>query len=103
MIDLAGPAGQRAGLADQLGGLARADIRRGQDDLGPLVGRQRREIAAGRFRLLQSEVGQRHVDVAHVDVDFMGSGLMRRVARDIALALPMPDQPQALGPILAHC
>ena len=49
-----------------------------------------------------AELGQRHVDVADVDVDVVQPGFMRGVARDIALALPVPDQPQALGPILPH-
>ena len=95
-------AGQRALLADDLGRLPRADIGRGQDDLGPFVARQRGEPAAGRFGLLDAELGQRHVDVAHVDVDLVRAGLVGGVARDIALALPVPDQPQSFGPVLAH-
>ena len=61
--------GDAARLADRLGGLAGADIRRGQHDLGPLGLGQRGEPAAERARLLVAEVAQRHVDVAHRDVD----------------------------------
>jgi len=63
---------------------------------------QRREPPAGRFSLLMPKLGQGHVDVAHVDVDLVRAGLVGRIARDIALALPVPDEPQSLGPILAH-
>ena len=68
----------------------------------PLVARQRGEPAAGGLRLLDAERGQRHVDVAHVDVDLVRAGFVGGVARDIALALPVPDEPQPFGPILPH-
>ena len=89
-------------LADDLGGLARPHIRRGQDEFGPLVGRQSGEPAARGFGLLVAEFGQGHVDVAQVDVDLMRARLVGGVARDIALALAMADEPQSLGPVLAH-
>ena len=95
-------AGERAGLADDLGGLARPHVGRGEDDLGPLVARQSGKPAAGRLGLAKAELGERHVDVADVDVDLVRAGLVGGVAGDIALALPVPHQPQPLGPILPH-
>ena len=55
--------------------------------------------AASAWRWPSSD--ERHVDVAQVEVDDAEARFMRRVARDIALALPVPDEPQALGPMLA--
>ena len=91
-------AGERALLADDLGGLLRADIGRGQDDLAAA----RRAAATANQRPAASaccdaELRQRHVDVAHVDVDLVRAGFIGRIARDIALALPVPDQPQPLA------
>src|SRR4029079_12427575 len=68
-----GPGRKCSGLADAFRGLARADIGRGKDDLGALVLRQRREPAARRLGLLEAEVRQGHLDVAHVDVDLLAS------------------------------
>src|SRR3982751_5983078 len=50
--------GERSGLADRLGGLSCAHIRRGEDDFGTFSSRQRCEIAAGRFRLPEPEIGE---------------------------------------------
>ena len=94
-------AAQRSGLADRLGGLARSDVGRGQNDFGALVVGQRGEPAAGGVGLTMAELAKRHIDVAHVDVDHQRAGLVRRVARDIALALAVADQPQPRWPILA--
>ena len=63
---------------------------------------KRGEPAPGGFRLAHAELGQRHVDVAHVDVDLVRPGFVGGVPGDIALALAVPDQPQPFGPILAH-
>src|SRR6185503_18120638 len=65
--------------------------------------RERGEPAARRFRLLAPELGQRHVDVAQLDVDLVRARFVGGIARDIALALSMPHQPQPGGPILPHC
>ena len=97
-----GPRGKCSGIADAFRGLARADIGRGKDDLGALILRQRREPAARRLGLLEAKVRQGHVDVAHVDVDLMASGLVCRIAGDITLALPVPHKPQTFGPIMTH-
>ena len=94
--------GDAARLADRLGGLAGADIRRGEDDLGPLALRQRGEPAAERAACSLAELAQRHVDVAHVDVDHAEAGRIGGVARDVAGALPVADDPELFGPSLSH-
>jgi len=47
-------------------------------------------------------LGQRHIDVPHVDIDFVRTGLIREITGDIALTLSVTDQPQPLRPILGH-
>src|SRR6185437_11189199 len=51
------PAGERALLANERRGLLRADVRRGQDQLGPLALRQGGEPPARRSRLVLAEPG----------------------------------------------
>ena len=55
--------------------------------------RQGGEPAARGFGLLVAKFRQGHVDVAQVDVDLVRARLVRGIARDIALALAMPDEP----------
>ncbi len=94
-------AGERAGAADDLRGLLRPHVRRREDQLGAFLARQCGEPAASGVGLLAPEIGQGHVDVAARDVDLVRAGFVRRVARYVALTLPMPDEPQALRPVLS--
>ena len=48
---------------------------------------------ACRLGLLVTEIAQRHVDVANVEFDDAEARFIGRIARDIALALPVPKQP----------
>ena len=71
--------GDPARLADRLGGLAGADIGRGQDDFGPLgLGQRRRTSGRAPAPARWPSVAERHVDVAQRDVDHVEAG---RVAR----------------------
>jgi len=96
------PAGKRSLPADDPGGLLCPDIRRGKDDLWPLIARERGKPAAGGPGLLDTELGQGDVDVSHFDPDFVSAGLMRRVARDIPLALAVTHDPEPLRPVVPH-
>src|SRR6185369_18027494 len=78
-----------------------ANVRRGENDLGPLVTRQGGKPPPSSLGLLFAEPRQRHVDVAHVDVDLVRSGLVGGITRDVSLALSVPDEPQPLRPILS--
>jgi hypothetical protein len=95
-------AGERPRLANRLRGLAGAEIGGGQDELRTLGGGKLGEPAACGFGLAEAKVGQRHVDIADIEIDDAVPGGIRLVAGDIALALAMADQPQAFRPILAH-
>ena len=69
---------------------------------GRSLRREGGEPAAGRLGLPVPQFGKRHVDVAEVDGDLVQPGFIGCVARDIALALAMPHQPQFRRPILPH-
>ena len=97
------PARERALFTNDRRRLLGPDVGGREDDLRPFVPRKCGEPAAGGLGLLYSKGRERHVDIAHLDVDLVSAGLIGRVARDIALALAMPDQPQPLRPILPHC
>ena len=84
--------------ADQIGGLARSEIRRCQDHLGPLVMRQVREPGSESVGLLDPPRAEGHVDVALFDRDSCKAGRVRCVAGDISGALPMSDDPQTGWP-----
>ena len=71
-------AGKRALLADDLGGLPGADIGRGQDRSRAARRAAKPRTSARRLRLLHAELGQGHVDVAHVDVDLVRARSRRR-------------------------
>ena len=60
------------------------------------------EPVAERGRLLLAERRQRHIDVAAGDVDALQPLGMRRVARDVAGALAVADQPQHRRPARRH-
>jgi len=64
--------------------MSRAQIRRGEDDIRPILSREGAEPVSECYRLTLAEVGQRHIDVADVQVDSLFAGFMRRLARDIS-------------------
>src|SRR5712675_2161886 len=73
-----------SGLDDESGRMTRAQIRRSEDDVRPILSRDGAEPVSEGYRLALAEVGQRHIDVADVQVDFLFAGLVRRLARDIS-------------------
>ena len=83
---------------DRLGGLARAPERRVEHHLRPLL--ECREPRPECVRLFVPKVAQRHVDVAHVEVDPRHARRVRSLSGDVAGALPVTDDPQAFGPVL---
>lgn len=82
-----------AGLAENLGRLDRANIGRGEHDLGSAIFLSGREPLAKRARLLHPELRQRHVDIAVIELDTLGTGGIGGVARNIARALAVADDP----------
>ncbi len=64
--------------------MTRAQIRRGEDDVRPILSRDGAEPVSEGYRLALAEVGQGHIDVPDVQVDFLFAGLVRRLARDIS-------------------
>jgi hypothetical protein len=49
-----------------------------------------------------AKLAQWDIDVPDSNVDFMQPRLIGRIARDIALALPVPHEPQLCRPVLPH-
>jgi hypothetical protein len=86
----------------QVRGLARAQVRRVQHDVGLRVRGQAGEPGAQRRRLALAQDGQRHVDVALGNLDVQPGRSLGLVACDVACALPVPDQPNFLRPLLFH-
>jgi hypothetical protein len=92
-------AGEPARFADRPRGLARAQVGRGEDHLRLLGIGKVGEPAPGSGGLLVTELGQRHVHVAHVDANGRQPLRLRLVARDIPLTLAVADEVEALGPV----
>jgi len=88
------------GRRDDLGGDARANIWRSDDDIGCAIGRERCEPSSECFGLLSAEVGQWYVHIAHVDIDHSMTGRGCRFARDIARRFTMPYDVQPVRPDL---
>jgi hypothetical protein len=71
-------------VCDYLGGLSRAEVWGRQDDVGAAVFRKRGKPATECFRLLFAKLGERHVDVAHIEIDHAITGKVRGFASYIA-------------------
>jgi hypothetical protein len=91
-----------AGALDQRRRLERAPVGRGQDHIGLLVPGHFREPAAEGARLLLAQAAERHVDVATAGIDMRQAGSVGCVARDIAAAFAVADDPQPARPSLRH-
>ena len=92
------PAAVEPALRDQeLRGLARAHVRRGQNGRRPLIGRKRCDVAPERPRLSLTEWRQWHVDIAPGDFDDVQPSLLRNVARHIAGAFSVTNQHSERG------
>ena len=87
---------------DELGRAPGAQVGRGQDDVRAARGRHRSRTSARAPRLLLAERAQGHVDVPLGDVDQREAGGVGGVARDVARALAVTDDPKALRPSLLH-
>jgi hypothetical protein len=94
--------GEAAGLADQFSGLARANVGRRQDKLQTFVAVQCCKPPTRRASLFESPARQGNVDIAQVYNDLVAPGLIGCIASEIAMAWPMPHQPQFLRPVLTH-
>ena len=70
--------------ADDLSGVACAQVRRSQNYVGRLVGGQLREPFAERHRLFFAECGEWDVDVADGEIDGEVAGCKRCFACDVA-------------------
>jgi hypothetical protein len=67
-----------------------------------LVVRLAREPAAQGLGLLLAQGAQGHVHIPIGDVDVRQAGGVGRIARDIARALTVSDDPESGGPALLH-
>ena len=85
---------------DDLGRALRSEIGRGQHDVGAFICGQGGKPASKGTRLFFSERAQRDIDIPVGDIDIGQTGGMGGIACDIAGALAMADDPEALRPAL---
>ncbi len=93
---------EAAVFPDDLGRPLRPLIGRGQDDLGPAVGRKVAEPGAQGLRLHHTPVAERDIDIPLLDGDPRRSGRVGGVARDVAGALAVTHHPEVFGPSRSH-
>lgn len=86
----------------QTGGVPRAQVGRRQHDVRPPLRGHCPEPTTQRDRLTFSELRQRHVDVANVDVDHRFARLERRFACDVSRGLPVTRYVKEIGPDLTR-
>ena len=86
----------------KVGRLGGAHVRRVQHHGRALILGQGREPGAEGIGLALAQFGQGHVDIAFGNVDMVSRGRFSQIARDIACALAVPDDPDFLWPFLFH-
>ena len=91
-------AGRAALFAKKAEGLARADIGRDQQNVGPVVRNRAGEPSAERAGLILSERGKRNIDVAMRQFDPFSSSRMGSVARHISRTFTVADNPETRRP-----
>ena len=75
-------------------------IRRSENDVGSIFRWELTKPASDSDSLALAELRKRDVDIAHVDVDHMLTGLYRCLARHIPGGLAMAHDKQSIGPDL---
>jgi hypothetical protein len=87
-------------LDDETGSVARAQVRRGENDGGSILRWQRSEPVSERNRLAFPQLGERDVDVADAQVYDCLTSLQRRTARDISGRLAVANDVKQVRPDL---
>jgi hypothetical protein len=98
-------AGQARGLRDDLRGMAGAQVRGCEDDVGLVVARELSEPAAEGFGLLDAEIGEGYVDVSDGEIDDVVSGLHGGFACDVSGGFAVANDVEEVGPdllVFAH-
>lgn len=94
--------GKPSGASYKLGRLNCAEVRRGQHNLGPLIRWKFGKPVDQGKRLLLAKIVQGDIDIALGDIDAAKARRVGEIARDMAGALPVADNPKARRPARLH-